>query len=124
MLSHFLTIDQLPFSLVQFQDFLHIAQEGKIIDNQLKVIMEAMLETGKNADELIKLKGFDAPGIDDQALEAMIQDILQEHPEIVEQYHGGKTTTLGFFIGQLMKKTAGKVDPKKANQLVMKALSK
>jgi len=43
--------------------------------------------------------------MDDNEIELMAKKVLEENPTIVEQYKGGKTTTIGFFIGQLMKKT-------------------
>jgi aspartyl-tRNA(Asn)/glutamyl-tRNA(Gln) amidotransferase subunit B len=81
-----------------------------------------MLSTGKNPSEIIKEKWFDAPAIDSNEIELIAKQILEENPAIIEQYKWGKTTTIGFFIGQLMKKTAGKTNPKIAQEIFEKLL--
>ena len=106
----------------QFFAFLKIAHEGKIMENQLKIIMDEMLSTGKHPKEIIKEKWFDAPAIDSSELETMAKQIMEENPAIVEQYKWGKTTAIGFFIGQLMKKSAGKANPKTAQEIFEKLL--
>jgi aspartyl-tRNA(Asn)/glutamyl-tRNA(Gln) amidotransferase subunit B len=78
--------------------------------------MAEMLSTGKNPNEIIKEKWFDAPAIDNNELEIMAKQILEENPTIVEQYKWGKTTVIWFFVGQLMKKSAGKANPKIAQE--------
>ncbi|MGK7927135.1 MAG: Asp-tRNA(Asn)/Glu-tRNA(Gln) amidotransferase subunit GatB [Spirulina sp.] len=59
---------------------------------------------------------------DTRELENTIDEILAEHPDKVEQFRNGKTKLQGFFVGQLMKKTSGRADPKLANQLLGKKL--
>ena len=60
---------------------------------------------------------------DTSELEKIIDEILASHPQEVEKYKGGKTKLKGFFIGQVMKKTSGRADPKLTNQLVTQKLS-
>ena len=50
------TIQELPFSQKHFEKFLEIAQEGKVMESQLKIIMDEMLATGKNPDDIIQEK--------------------------------------------------------------------
>ncbi|MBU0966522.1 MAG: Asp-tRNA(Asn)/Glu-tRNA(Gln) amidotransferase GatCAB subunit B, partial [Proteobacteria bacterium] len=50
--------------------------------------------------------------------------IVQENPQQVADFKGGKTKLMGFFVGQLMQKTKGKANPKMANELFMQELSK
>jgi Asp-tRNA(Asn)/Glu-tRNA(Gln) amidotransferase B subunit len=54
--ENFKTIHQLPFSKEIFSEFLSKAKEANLIENQLKVVMDEMLSTGKNPDEIIKEK--------------------------------------------------------------------
>jgi len=117
MKENITTIDTLKFSSRQFIEFLNKAQAGLLIENQLKIIMDEMLSTGKNPEEIIKEKWFDAPAIDNNEIELLAKEVLAANPTIVEQYKGGKTTTIGFFIGQLMKKTSGKISPKIAQEI-------
>lgn len=71
----------------------------------MKIVMEQMLQTGENVSEIIKSKGFDAPAIQDNELENIAKTILENNPAIVQQYKDGKTTVIGFFVGQMMKQT-------------------
>ncbi|MDD3262732.1 MAG: Asp-tRNA(Asn)/Glu-tRNA(Gln) amidotransferase subunit GatB [Candidatus Absconditabacteria bacterium] len=120
--ENYKTITQLPFSKENLIEFLTKSQEGKLIENQLKDVLEEMLSTSKSCNEIIKEKGFDSPGLNENELENIIKSVLTENPTIVEQYKGGKTTTLGFFVGQVMKKTGGKTNPKTAGELIQKLL--
>ena len=85
--------------------------------------MQEMLSTWKNPEEIIKEKWFDAPAMDESEVEKIVQEVIKENPTIVEQYKGGKTTTIGFFVGQVMKKTWGKSNPKIIQVLIEKALA-
>lgn len=122
MKENFTSIGSLKFTDGQFAEFLSKAQAGSLMENQLKVIMNEMLSTWKNPEEIIKEKWFDAPAIGTKELELLAKEVLESNPTIVEQYKWGKTTTIGFFIGQLMKKTWGKVSPKIAQEVFEKLL--
>ncbi len=50
-------------------------------------------------------------------------DVLQNHPQEVDSYRGGKTGLLGFFVGQVMRETRGQANPKMVNELLQKELS-
>jgi aspartyl-tRNA(Asn)/glutamyl-tRNA(Gln) amidotransferase subunit B len=96
---------------------LSVVQEGKILDAQLKIVMEHMLETWKDAQTIIAEQWFDAPAVSDDVLRAIAQGVLDANPAIIQQYKDGKTTTIGFFVWQLMKQTWGKINPKDATQI-------
>ena len=59
---------------------------------------------------------------DPAAITAVVSELLAAHPAEVEAFLGGKTKLHGFFVGQLMKRTGGKVDPKLANQILNQML--
>jgi aspartyl-tRNA(Asn)/glutamyl-tRNA(Gln) amidotransferase subunit B len=61
---------------------------------------------------------------DEGDLMKIVQEILADNPEQVAQFKAGKTKVMGFFVGQLMKKTRGKANPKMANQLFGQELLK
>jgi aspartyl-tRNA(Asn)/glutamyl-tRNA(Gln) amidotransferase subunit B len=122
MKENFKTINELPFDQTILTEFLTRAQAGSLMENQLKIVMDEMLSTGKNLNEIIKAKWFDAPAMEEKEVEKIVQQILKENPSIVEQYKAGKTTTIGFFVGQVMKKTWGKSNPKTIQILLEKAL--
>jgi aspartyl-tRNA(Asn)/glutamyl-tRNA(Gln) amidotransferase subunit B len=118
MTQYYKTIDSLPFSFQQFVWFLGVVQQGKVLDAQLKLVMEEMLETGRDAQDIIVEQWFDAPAVSDDALRIVAQWVLDAHPAIVQQYKDGKTTTIGFFVWQVMKQTWGKTNPKDATQIL------
>lgn len=122
--EHFLTLSELKFDRGQFVAFLRMIEEGKLISNQYKMIMEQMIATGKSPDELVKELWFDAVQSNDDEIISVIQTILAANPTIVEQYKWWKETAIGFFVGQVMKALAGKIDPNKAKSLLEVELRK
>ncbi len=122
MKENFVWISDLPFDIEKFKAFLKISDEWKIMENQMKIVMDEMLKTWNNANDIIKEKWFDAPAVDSWELEQIVKKILEENPAIVEQYKWGKTSTIWFFVWQVMKKTWGKANPKEVKEFVTNIL--
>ena len=59
---------------------------------------------------------------DPSLIESLVNELLSSYPSEVEAFRGGKKKLQGFFVGQLMKKTGGKVDPKLANKILLEKL--
>lgn len=80
-----------------------------------------LVEHGGSAEDAVRETALDE--IDDvDVLRPLITDTLNAFPDRVEAYRGGKTGLAGFFVGQVMKASGGKANPKMVNQLVKKAL--
>jgi len=60
---------------------------------------------------------------DSSSILPIVNDLITEYPNEVKAFRNGKTKLLGFFVGQLMKRTKGKADPKLANKLLMEKLN-
>ena len=75
-----------------------------------------------SADEYIEKQGL-VQVSDTDALEPIIDMIIADNPKQVEQYRSGKTRVLGFFVGQVMKETGGKANPRQVNELIVEKLS-
>ena len=60
---------------------------------------------------------------DSSSILLIINELITEHPNEVQAFRDGKTKLLGFFVGQLMKRTKGKADPKLANKLLAEKLN-
>ncbi len=116
------TIAELPFTQQQFIDFLTIALTEKIMDNQMKLVMQEMLETWNSAEKIISEKGFDTPAIDNNELTTIIQEVIDNNPAIVQQYKDGKTSVIGFFVGQVMKATEWKANPQEIQKTLKEML--
>jgi aspartyl-tRNA(Asn)/glutamyl-tRNA(Gln) amidotransferase subunit B len=80
-----------------------------------------MYKTGKDAKSIVKEKGL-VQISDKSAIEAAIDDILTKNPKEVERFKAGEEKLIGFFIGQAMKATKGKANPKIVNELLNKKL--
>jgi aspartyl-tRNA(Asn)/glutamyl-tRNA(Gln) amidotransferase subunit B len=95
---------------------------GLIMDNTIsgkiaKEILPELLTAGGSPKALVEKKGL-VQISDKGAIEAMIRELLAAHPTELEQFRAGKTKLKGFFVGQMMKKSGGRVDPKLTNQLL------
>ncbi|MBO4203752.1 hypothetical protein J5893_02870 [bacterium] len=71
----------------------------------MKLLFDELLATGDPLEEIIKRKGFDTPAMDTETLEKIIEEVLTQNPIQVQQFKDGKEALMGFFIGQIMRKT-------------------
>ncbi|WP_035240690.1 Asp-tRNA(Asn)/Glu-tRNA(Gln) amidotransferase subunit GatB [Desulfobacter vibrioformis] len=100
-----------PVSAHGFSKLLGLLESSRINANAAKTVFEQMVETGKDPESIVKDKGLEQ--VSDQGeLEAMVDAVIQENPEEAKAYKEGKTKLFSFFMGQVMKKTRGKADPK------------
>ncbi len=111
------TIDDSPVSAQSFSKLLQILEDGKINANAAKSVFEEMAMTAKDPEEIVKEKGLEQVS-DHSELEQMVTQVIEENPNEVDAYKGGKTKLFSFFMGQIMKKTRGKADPKIVTQLL------
>ncbi len=106
----------------------HLAQllaqikDGKISGKIGKDVLDTMAETGKAPVEVIEEQGL-VQISDTGELEGVVDSILAEHPDDVAEYRAGKTKLLGFFMGQVMRATQGKANPKLVNELLREKLA-
>ena len=106
----------------------HLAQllaqikDGKISGKIGKDVLDTMAETGKPPAEVIEEQGL-VQISDTGELEGVVDGILAEHPDDVAEYRAGKTKLLGFFMGQVMRATQGKANPKLVNELLREKLA-
>ena len=94
---------------------------GTISSSVAKEVFVKIYDSGRSADEIVADEGLAQIG-DAGALAALVQDVLARHADAVAQYRAGKTQTFGFLVGQLMKGSGGKANPKMASQLLKNAL--
>jgi aspartyl-tRNA(Asn)/glutamyl-tRNA(Gln) amidotransferase subunit B len=96
-------------------------ESGAISATASKRLVELVLETGKPIRQLRDEKGLTQVS-DASALDAMVERILAASPKEVESYRGGKTGLLSFFVGQVMKESRGKANPKIVQEVLKKKL--
>jgi aspartyl-tRNA(Asn)/glutamyl-tRNA(Gln) amidotransferase subunit B len=99
---------------------------GKLIEARSRIPRDRFLEAlGKSGDPSFAAEAYLGDGLvaDTSELEPIVDRILAANPGQVESYRGGKEGLLGFFVGQVMRETQGKADPKVVNQLLREKLS-
>ncbi|HEX2585393.1 MAG TPA: Asp-tRNA(Asn)/Glu-tRNA(Gln) amidotransferase subunit GatB [Steroidobacteraceae bacterium] len=87
-----------------------------------KEVFESMWTDGKTADDVIEVKGLKQI-TDTSAIEKVIDDVMAANPSQLADYRSGKDKLFGFFVGQVMKITAGKANPAQVNELLKKKLA-
>ncbi|MBW1918360.1 MAG: Asp-tRNA(Asn)/Glu-tRNA(Gln) amidotransferase subunit GatB [Deltaproteobacteria bacterium] len=107
-----------PVALARLLD---LVEQGTISGKMAKAVFEEMVATGQEAEAIIKARGL-VQISDEAALEALAREILTAHTREVAEYKGGKTKLMGFFVGQMMKKTKGQANPRLVNQLFQRLL--
>jgi aspartyl-tRNA(Asn)/glutamyl-tRNA(Gln) amidotransferase subunit B len=90
---------------------------GKINNNQAKEVLAEMFASGRTADEVIKEKGFEQVS-DSSAIEKIIDEVIAANQGNVEAYRGGNEKLFGFFVGQVMKASGGKANPRIVNDML------
>jgi aspartyl-tRNA(Asn)/glutamyl-tRNA(Gln) amidotransferase subunit B len=88
-----------------------------------KDVLAEMLEQGTDPDAIIARRGLRARSSDDE-LRPLVRQVLAEHQETVRQYLGGKTATLGFLVGQVMKKSGGQAVPQRVQEILRAELER
>jgi len=101
---------------------LALVDQGVISGKIAKTVFEEMIATGREPEAIVQEKGL-AQISDFSELEAQAREILAAHPKEVADYKAGKTKVLGFFVGQLMRKTQGQANPRLANEILQRLLS-
>ena len=96
-------------------------EDGTISGKLAKQVFEAMWKGEGTADEIIEQQGLKQIS-DAGAIAGIIKEVLDNNPKQLEQYRGGQEKLFGFFVGQVMKATRGKANPKQVNELLRKLL--
>ena len=96
--------------------------DGTISGKMAKEVIEEMYKSGKSPQAIIAEKGL-VQITDEGALAKTIAEVIKKNPTQVEQYRGGREKVFGFFVGQVMKATQGKANPKLINDLLKKMLA-
>jgi aspartyl-tRNA(Asn)/glutamyl-tRNA(Gln) amidotransferase subunit B len=114
-------ITELPLTPAMLAEMIGLIEANTISNKIGKDILPELLEKGGSAKALVEAKGLIQVS-DPTVIETAIDEVLAAHPAELEKYRGGKKNMLGFFVGQVMKRTGGRADPKLTNQLLTKKL--
>jgi aspartyl-tRNA(Asn)/glutamyl-tRNA(Gln) amidotransferase subunit B len=100
-----------------------IVEKGAISSSIGKAVFEKMYDSGRSADEIVGAEGLAQIG-DERALMTSVAAVIEANRDAVAQYRSGKTGTFGFLVGQVMKATGGKANPKLVNDLLRRELDR
>ncbi|OIP98709.1 MAG: aspartyl/glutamyl-tRNA amidotransferase subunit B [Zetaproteobacteria bacterium CG2_30_46_52] len=108
-------ITESPISAAAFAVLLDRMEDNTISGKIAKDVLDAMMETGQSADEIIEAKGLKQVS-DSGAIDSIIEAVIAANPEQTEAYRGGKDKLFGFFVGQVMKASKGQANPAMVNE--------
>ena len=111
-----------PVSAENLAELIKTLDSGKINNNQAKEVLVEMFNSGKDAAAVISEKGFEQIS-DSTAIEKIVDEIIQNNENQVTAYRGGNEKLFGFFVGQVMKASQGKANPKIVNEILKQKLS-
>ena len=115
------SVDQSPISAEGLAGLLKLIDQNIISGKIAKTVFDDMARTGRDPRTIVETKGL-AQVSDSGAIEALVEKILDRCPDEVAAYQSGKTQLMGFFVGQVMKETKGKANPKLVNETLRKKL--
>ena len=118
---HELDIEASPVSAAQLGQLITRLDDNTLSSKTAKSLFDALWREGGEVDELIESLGLKQMS-DSGELEAIIEQILADNPDQLEQLRSGKDKVLGFFVGQVMKQTQGKANPKQVNEIIRSKL--
>jgi len=114
-------IDQCPVTPQHLTEMLSMIKEGTISGKIAKDVFEEMYRTGEQPARIVKVKGW-TQILDHSEIEKAIEKVVQANPKLVEEYRQGKEKLFGFFVGEVMKETRGKANPKLLNEMLKEKL--
>jgi aspartyl-tRNA(Asn)/glutamyl-tRNA(Gln) amidotransferase subunit B len=114
-------IDQCPVTPLHLAEMLSMIKDGTISGKIAKDVFEEMYRTGEKPSKIVQEKGW-VQILDKGEIERAIEKAVQGNPKLVDDYRKGKEKLFGFFVGEVMKQTKGKANPKLLNELLKEKL--
>ncbi|MBT8343144.1 MAG: glutamine--tRNA ligase, partial [Sulfurovum sp.] len=112
---------ELKFNASQITELVKMVDNGTISSKIAKQVFEEMVKSGENPTQIVEDKGL-VQISDPSKILPIIEEIIAKNPDNVTKFKAGNTKLLGFFVGQVLKATGGKANPKVVNELVTEKL--
>ena len=116
------TIEEVPLAPGALAGLIALVEKGTISSTIAKDVFAKMYESGRSADDIVSADGL-AQNSDEGALLAIVRDVIAKNSDAAAQYRAGKSQTFGYLVGQVMKGSGGKANPKLANELLKRELA-
>ncbi len=117
-----IAIDAFPVSPENLAAMITLIADGVISGKIAKEVFDEMLKTKEHPKAVVERKGL-VQVTDAGAIEKIVDEVISKNPAQREQFRNGKTQVFGFFVGETMKATKGKANPKIVNDILKKKLS-
>jgi aspartyl-tRNA(Asn)/glutamyl-tRNA(Gln) amidotransferase subunit B len=114
-------IDRFPVTPAMLRELFELIESGRISGKMAKDVFDEMVDTGKTAGSIAELGGLQQV-TDRTAIGEVVDEIIRENEKVAQEFRNGKRAALGFLVGQVMKKTEGKANPKLVNELLKEKL--
>ncbi len=115
--------DQIPFTAEQLAKMIMLIEKGTISSAIGKKVLEELFENPKDPEKIIEEKGWIQIS-DEGAIKEVVMRILENNAQSIIDFKAGKDRALGFLVGQAMKETKGKANPKMLNDMFLEELKK
>ena len=115
--------DQIPFTAENLAELVELIDKGTISTSIGKKVLEELFENPRSPKQIIEEKGL-VQISDENQIKKVVEEILANNSQSVADYKAGKDRALGFLVGQAMKQTKGKANPKMLNEMFLKELNK
>ena len=117
------SIGEVPLTPDALAGLIILVEKGVISSSIAKEVFAKMYDSGRSAADIVAADGLAQIG-DEAALVSIVHDVMAKHADAVIQYRSGKRATFGFLVGQVMKGTGGKANPRLANELLKRELDR
>jgi len=114
-------ISSVPVAAGSLADMIKMIDGGEISGKMAKDVLVRMYQSGKTAGEIVLEMGGSQVS-DEAAIRAFVDQAIATNPKQLEQYRAGKTSLVGFFVGQVMKLSGGRANPQVVNEVLKEAL--
>ena len=114
---------EIPFDSNQLGKLIILIDKGTISSSIAKKVLAELFENPRDPEEIIKEKGW-VQISDEGAIKEVVLKVIEENPQSVADYKGGKDKALGFLVGQAMKATKGKANPQMLNKMFIEQINK
>jgi aspartyl-tRNA(Asn)/glutamyl-tRNA(Gln) amidotransferase subunit B len=121
--EHDRALDACPVPAERLARLIRLVEDGTLSGKIAKDVFAQMWACGEGPDDVITREGLRQVS-DEGALMAAVEEVLRDNPRQVETYRGGKSSTFGWFVGQVMRRTGGKANPQVVTALLKRALDR
>ncbi len=115
--------EQIPFTAEELAELITLIDKETISSSIGKKVLDELFENHRSPKKIIEEKGWIQIS-DESAIKEVVMKILEANPQSIEDYKAGKDRALGFLVGQAMKETKGKANPKMLNEMFLEELKK